>query len=102
MTAKRDLASRMAVAASRRAEPGTPVGGETAVRTKPVRITLDLSPADYAALNRWLAAAGPHVDPDNPPRITAAAALRAMLKVITSHDISELAVIDLLRRERGQ
>ena len=33
-----------------------------AIRTKPIRITLDLSRADYQSLNRWLAKAGVELD----------------------------------------
>ena len=71
-----------------------------AIRTKPIRITLDLSRADYESLNRWLAKAG--VELDQPmSRITLARALRAMIHATTTDDAVNHVVVDLLREDRG-
>jgi hypothetical protein len=40
-------------AAHRRTEPDAAPAGETALRSKPVRITVDLSPELYRRLTRW-------------------------------------------------
>ena len=51
LTAQRDLRkAQMAAAAGRRAEPNARPAGQTAIRSKPVRITLDLSPELYRQL----------------------------------------------------
>jgi len=42
----------MTAAAASRTAPDAPPAGTTAIRTKPFRVTLDLAPDDYAALNR--------------------------------------------------
>jgi uncharacterized protein (DUF2236 family) len=68
-------------------------------RTKPVRITVDLAPADYQALNRWLARAG--VELDQPvSRMTLARALRAMIRAAAADDVVNAVVLDLMRREK--
>jgi len=67
-------------------------------RAKPVRITVDLAPADYQALNRWLAKAA--VELDQPfSRMTQARALRAMIRATAADDVVNDVVLDLLRRE---
>ena len=67
-------------------------------RTKPVRITLDLSPADYQALNRWLSSAG--VAADIPiSRLSLARGLRAMIHATVKDPVVNDVVLDLLRRE---
>ena len=54
MTTERDRRkAQMVAAAMRRAEPDAPPAGKTAIRSKPVRITLDLSPELYRQLTRW-------------------------------------------------
>ncbi len=67
---------------------------------KPVRITVDLAPADYEVLNGWLARAG--VELDQPPsRMTQARAIRAMIRAtMTDHVVNDV-VLDLLRREQS-
>ena len=67
-------------------------------RTKPVRITIDLAPGDYQALNRWLAKAA--VELDQPfSRMTQARAVRAMIRAAAADDVVSGVVLDLLRRE---
>jgi hypothetical protein len=68
---------------------------------RPVRITVDLDPDRYAALNKWLALAAPEVSPDA-RRVSLARAVRAMVDVITLDKSVGLVVIDLLRREQGR
>ena len=98
MTTKQDMAKRMAEAAASRAGGAKPTG-QTAIRTKPTRITLDLSKADYDALNRWLAKAG--VELDQPvSRMTLARALRAMIHATTADDVVNAVVLDLLRQDQ--
>ena len=45
--------AQMAAAAARRAEPDARPAGRTAIRSKPIRITLDLSPELYRELTVW-------------------------------------------------
>jgi hypothetical protein len=69
-------------------------------RAKPVRITVDLSPAAYQVLNRWLARAG--VELDQPvSRMTLARAIRAMIRATADDQVVNDVVLDLLRREQS-
>jgi hypothetical protein len=90
----------MAKAAAVRTAPEAPPAGSTAIRTKPFRVTLDLAPADYSTLNRWLLTAAAEVDPEDPRRVSLASALRAMIKVTTLDNLVTSMVVDQLRRER--
>ena len=99
MTTKQDLARRLTAAAASRKDGATPTG-RTALRTKPIRVTLDLNPADYETLNRWLARTG--VELDQPvSRLTLARALRAMIHATTTDDVVNGVVVDLLRRDQA-
>jgi hypothetical protein len=84
----------MAAAAARRSAPGAGPAGQTAIRSKPVRITLDLSPELYRQLTRWTDAAAVELDV---PRVALADAMRAMIRVTTENPAE---VLDLLRRDR--
>ena len=54
MTTQREQRkAQMAAAAARRSQPDARPAGQTAMRSKPVRITLDLSPELYRQLTRW-------------------------------------------------
>jgi hypothetical protein len=86
--------AQMAAAAARRAEPGAQPAGRTAIRTKPVRITLDLSPELYRELTRWTDSAAVELDV---PRVALADAMRAMIRVTTENPAE---VLDRLRRDR--
>src|SRR5256885_1621085 len=70
--------------------------GRTAIRSKPVRITLDLSPELYRQLTRWAHSAAIELDV---PRVALADAVRAMIRVSTE---SPDKVIERLRRDREQ
>jgi hypothetical protein len=86
--------AQMAAAAGRRAQPDARPAGRTAIRSKPVRITLDLSPELYRELTGWTDAAAVTL---GVPRISLADAMRAMIRV-TADDPDQ--VLDRLRRDR--
>jgi hypothetical protein len=88
--------AQMAAAAARRAEPGARPAGQTAIRSKPVRITVDLSPELYRQLTQWADSAAVALDV---PRVPLADAMRAMIRV-TAENPDE--VLDRLRRDREQ
>ena len=69
-------------------------------RVKPVRITVDLTPADYQVLNRWLAGAA--VELDQPvSSMTLARGIRAMIRAAADDDVVKDVVLGLLRREQS-
>jgi len=97
MTAPREQRkAQMAAAAARRTEPDARPAGRTAIRSKPVRITLDLSPELYRQLTHWADSAAIALDV---PRVALADAVRAMIRV-TVDDPGE--VLERLRRERDR
>jgi hypothetical protein len=97
MTAQREQRkAQMAAAATRRTEPGAPPAGQTAIRSKPVRITLDLNPELYRQLTQWADAAAIEL---NVPRVALADAMRAMIRVTTENPDE---VLKRLRRDREQ
>jgi len=96
MTAEREQRkAQMVAAAARRMEPDARPAGRTAIRSKPVRITLDLSPELYRQLTQWADSAAIALDV---PRVALADAMRAMIRVTAE---SPDKVLELLRRERG-
>jgi hypothetical protein len=84
----------MAAAAARRAEPGAYPAGRTAIRSKPVRITIDLNPELYRQLTAWADSAAIAL---GVPRISLSDAVRAMIRVSAE---SPDEVLDRLRRDR--
>jgi hypothetical protein len=97
MTTQREQRkAQMAAAATRRTEPDASPAGRTAIRSKPVRITLDLSPELYRQLTQWAGSAAIALDV---PRIALADAVRAMIRV-TAENPGE--VLEQLRRDRQQ
>ena len=95
MTTQREQRkAQMAAAAARRAEPDARPAGSTAIRSKPVRITLDLSPELYRRLTQRADSAAIALDV---PRVALADAVRAMIRVTTE---SPGEVLELLRRDR--
>ena len=97
MTTQRELRkAQMAAAAGRRAQPDAVPAGRTAIRSKPVRITLDLNPELYRQLTQWTDSAAISL---GVPRVSLADAVRAMIRV-TAENPDE--VLDRLRRERDQ
>jgi hypothetical protein len=93
-TQREQRKAQMAAAAARRTESNARPPGRTAMRSKPVRITLDLSPELYRQLTDWTASAAITLDV---PRVALADAVRAMIRV-TAENPDE--VLELLRRER--
>jgi hypothetical protein len=97
MTAQREQRkAQMAAAAARRTEPGALPAGRTAIRSKPVRITLDLNPELYRQLIQWADAAAVEL---NVPRVALADAMRAMIRVTTENPDE---VLERLRRDRAR
>jgi hypothetical protein len=95
VTTQRDQRrAQMAAAAARRAAPGARPAGHTAIRSKPVRITLDLSPELYRQLTGWADSAAVTL---GVPRVSLADAVRAMIRVSAENPGD---VVDLLRRDR--
>jgi hypothetical protein len=86
--------AQMAAAAARRTEPDAQPAGVTAIRSKPVRITLDLSPELYRQLTRWADEAAVELDV---PRVALADAVRAMIRIAAD---DPGPVLDQLRRDR--
>jgi hypothetical protein len=79
---------------ARPARPTRLPPGQTAIRSKPVRITLDLSPELYRQLTEWVDSAAVTLDV---PRLALAEAMRAMIRVTTENPDE---VLERLRRER--
>jgi hypothetical protein len=93
-TAREQRKAQMAAAAGRRTGPDPSPAGRTAIRSKPVRITLDLSPELYRQLTQWTDSAAVALDV---PRVSLADAVRAMIRV-TAENPGE--VLDRLQRDR--
>jgi hypothetical protein len=94
---ERDLRkAQMAAAAARRTEPNARPAGRTAIRSKPIRITLDLSPELYRELTVWADSAALEL---GVPRVSLADAVRAMIRVTADHPDR---VLDRLRQDRGK
>jgi hypothetical protein len=70
--------------------------GRTAIRSKPIRITLDLSPELYRELTGWADSAAIEL---GVPRISLAAAVRAMIRVTADQPDP---VLDRLRQDRDR
>jgi len=91
--------AQMAAAAARRLEPDARPAGRTAIRSKPVRITLDLSPELYRQFTRWVDAAAIALDV---PRVALADAMRTMIRITTESPDATGEIIERLRRDREQ
>ncbi len=97
MTTQREQRkAQMVAAAARRTQPDARPAGRTAIRSKPVRITLDLSPELYRQLTRLADSAAIALDV---PRVALADAVRAMIRVTTE---SPGEVVERIRRDREQ
>jgi len=93
-TAREQRKAQMAAAAARRTGPDAPPAGRTAIRSKPVRITLDLNPELYRQLTQWADSAAVAL---GVPRVSLADAVRAMIRV-SAENPGE--VLDRLRRDQ--
>jgi hypothetical protein len=88
--------AQMAAAAAARTEPGARPAVRTAIRSRKVRITLDLTPELYRELTMWAESAAITLDV---PRVSLADAVRAMIRVTTENPDQ---VLELLRQDREQ
>lgn len=86
--------AQMAAAAAARTEPGARPAVQTAIRSKKVRITLDLTPELYRELTMWAESAAITLDV---PRVSLADAVRAMIRIAAD---DPGPVLDQLRRDR--
>jgi hypothetical protein len=93
-TQREQRKAQMAAAAARRSEPAARPAGRTAIRSKPVRVTLDLSPELYRELIQWADSAAVALDV---PRVALADAMRAMIRVTAENGDQ---VLERLRRDR--
>jgi hypothetical protein len=93
-TQRQQRKAQMTAAAARRSTPDASPAGRTAIRSKPVRITLDLSPELYRQLTQWADSAAVTLDV---PRVALADAMRAMIRVTTENPDQ---VLERLRRDR--
>jgi len=69
-------------------------------RTKRVRFMVELTPADYEVLNRWLARAGEELD-QPASETTLAQAIRAMIRATAADHVVSDVVLDLMRAEQS-
>ncbi|HEX2819393.1 MAG TPA: hypothetical protein VHO07_04385 [Streptosporangiaceae bacterium] len=95
-TQREQRKAQMAAAAARRTEPGAGPAGRTAIRSKPVRITLDLNPELYRQLTTWADSAAISL---GVPRVSLAEAVRAMIRVAAENPDD---VLERLRQDREQ
>jgi hypothetical protein len=66
---------------------------------KTVRVTVDLTPADYQVLNVWLARAS--LELDQPvSSMTLARGIRAMIQAAAGDQVVSAAVLDVMRKEQ--
>ena len=93
-TQREQRKAQMAAAAARRTEPGARPAGQTAIRSKPVRITLDLNPELYRQLTGLADSAAITL---GVPRVSLADAVRAMIRVAAE---SPDEVLERLRQDR--
>jgi hypothetical protein len=69
------------------------------VRSKPVRITVDLTPELHRLLTGWTAATAAGL---GVPRLTTADAIRSMIRATTADEEVSAVVTRLLRRDTQQ
>ena len=68
-------------------------------RTKPVQVTLDLTPAEYEVLNLWLARAS--LELDQPiSTMNLSRGIRAMIQAAAADHVVSDAVLDIMRKEQ--
>jgi hypothetical protein len=82
-------------AAHRRVEPDAAPAGETALRSKPVRITLDLAPELYRRLTRWTQDAAEEIDA---AKLPLADVMRAMIRTAEQPEVREQILAELRTR----
>ena len=82
-------------AARRRVEPDAAPAGETALRSKPVRITVDLAPELYRRLNRWTQDVAEEIDA---AKLPLAEVIRAMVRAAEDPQVRERIIAELRDR----
>jgi hypothetical protein len=71
-------------AAHRRTEPDAAPAGETALRSKPVRITVDLAPEQYRHLTSWANQTAAEMDL---AKLPLADVVRAMIRMLDDPEV---------------
>jgi hypothetical protein len=66
---------------------------------KPVRVTVDLTPAEYQVLNVWLARASLQLD-QPVSKMTVAHGIRAMIQAAAADNAVSDAVLDIMREDQ--
>lgn len=79
-------------AARRRVEPDAAPAGETALRSKPVRITVDLAPELYRRLTRWTTEIAEEIDA---AKVTTADIVRAYIRACDDPEVRARVVAEL-------
>lgn len=79
-------------AARRRVEPDAAPAGETALRSKPVRITVDLAPELYRRLTRWTTEVAEEIDA---AKVTTADIVRAYIRACDDPEVRARVVAEL-------
>jgi hypothetical protein len=75
-------------AAHRRTEPDAAPAGETALRSKPVRITVDLAPEQYRRLTSWANQTAAEMDL---AKLPLADVVRAMIRMLDDPEMGAKA-----------
>lgn len=65
----------------------------------PVRVTVDLTPAEYQVLNVWLARASLQLD-QPVSKMTVAHGIRAMIQAAAADNAVSDAVLDIMRKDQ--
>ncbi|MFD1502717.1 hypothetical protein [Streptosporangium lutulentum] len=79
-------------AAHRRMEPDAAPAGETALRSKPVRITIDLAPELYRRLTKWTGEAAEEIDA---AKVSHADVVRAFIRASDDPDVRNRVLEEL-------
>lgn len=89
---------RLARAATRRTEAAAEPPGSSAIRSKPVRVTVDLTPAQYRRLNAWIAETAAELDA---VKLPLADVVRAMIASLGRPEIDAALRIALTQLKDG-
>jgi hypothetical protein len=89
---------RLERAATRRTDPGAEPAGSSAIRSKPVRVTVDLTPAQYRRLNAWIAETAADIDV---VKLSQADVVRAFVMSLGRPDVDKALRIALSQLKTG-
>lgn len=84
-------------AARRRVEPDAAPAGETAIRSKPIRITADLAPELYRRLDRLTSRAAEEIDA---AKVATVDLVRAWIRASDDPDVWDKVVAELRRSKQ--